>query len=356
MTTLASRSAACAAALLFGLGATACKPARPVLDAPVRAVALPVTVKGATLRPVGDRRRGYGTKTARQTMERLRGLGTNTLGILMEGRLEHAGATEVRGPTREDLEATRAALLDANALGFATVLVPHLYVDDGTWRGDLTFEEDAAMDRWWASYRAFLLSAASVAQSTGTTVLSVAVELKGMSADPRGVERMETLTEQIRRQYDGKLTYSANWDEAERVQWWHTVDLAGVNGYYPLVPDPIRGAENVARRLTALGEAADRPVLVTEVGYRASPLSHVRPWEWPDQVDATVDDAAQAQAWAAVLTQWLTARRVRGLLVWVVPSDPDDPASEPRHGFNPLNKPAERVISEVFHEIPDSAS
>ena len=48
------------------------------------------------------------------------------------------------------------------------------------------------------------------------------------------------------------------------------------------------------------------------------------------------------------LTHWLAAPGVRGLMVWVIPTDPDDPASEPPHGFNPLNKPAEKVIGQVF--------
>ena len=47
---------------------------------------------------------------------------------------------------------------------------------------------------------------------------------------------------------------------------------------------------------------------------------------------------------------------VRGLLLWVVPTDPDDPASEPAHGFNPLNRPAEQVIRRAFLGEPESAS
>jgi hypothetical protein len=89
-------------------------------------------------------------------------------------------------------------------------------------------------------------------------------------------------------------------------------------------------------------------VVVLEVGFRSSPLPHLRPWEWPDSVEPVVDTAAQANAWAAVLTHWFGAPGVRGLMVWVVPTDPDDPASEPRHGFNPLNKPAEEVIARVY--------
>ncbi len=331
----------CAALLLVS-----CTPPAPRSMPSPTPTTLPAVVRGANLRPVGDARRGYGTRTARQTMERLKGLGVNTLGILLEGRLEHINATDIRPPTRDEMEATHQALMDAHALGFATVLVPHLYLDDGRWRGDIKFENKQQEAKWWASYTEFLLQAASLARSTGTSVLSVGVELKGMSNT--NADEMKATITKVRGEYDGLLTYSANWDEADNVGFWSALDLAGVNGYYPLIPEPERGAERVARTLSDLAETAGRPVLVLEAGYRSSPLSHQKPWEWPDQVEAAVDDNAQARAWAAVLTHWMGAPGVRGLLVWVIPSDPDDPASEPRHGFNPLNKPAEQVIGRVF--------
>lgn len=314
--------------------------------APLAPVPLPARVTGANVRPVGDARRGYGTEKARETMLRLRGLGVNTISVLMEGRMDDARDVEVRVPSARDLAGTRAALEDANALGFATVLIPHLYLDDGAWRGEIAHADD---DAWWASYAAFVEVAADIAQDTGTTVLSIGVELKAMSAHPAARARIEALAARVRRTYRGQLTYNANWDEAEQVSFWSAVDLAGVNGYYPLEPDPVRGAEQVGRRLSALSTLAGREVIVLEVGYRASPMSHVRPWEWPEETSsADVDEGAQAQAWAAVLGCWLGAPGVRGLLVWVVPTDPDDPASEPAHGFNPLNRAAAEVISRAF--------
>lgn len=314
------------------------------------AVPLPALVTGANLRAVGDEQRGYGTRTARATMERLARLGVNTIAVLLEGRLAHRDATEITtGPTAE-LEAIRSALADAQALGFATVLIPHLVLDDGDWRGYIEHRDPGAREAWWTSYFGFIDVAAGIAASSGTTVLSIGVELKGLSGDQETRARMHQLAARVRRDYRGLLTYSANWDEAEGVAFWDAVDLAGVNGYYPLVPDPPRGAEAVARRLSSLAELSGREVLVLEVGYRASPASFERPWEWPEDVPEVVDEASQATAWASVLTHWLATPRVRGLLVWVIPTDPDDPASEPRHGFCPLNKLAEQVIGSAFDD------
>lgn len=309
---------------------------------------LPGRVTGANLRPVGDPKHGYGTRTARRTLERLRGLGVNTIGVLMEGRMSGLGSTQVVRPEPESLAAVQAALLDANTLGFATVLIPHLVLDDGQWRGDLHYDDPTELERFFTSYEDFIGAAADVAQHTGASVLSVGVELKGLSRTEAGAAAMRRLSHDLRGRYRGLLTYNANWDEAEQVRFWDAVDLAGVNGYYPLEPDPVRGAEAVARRLSNLALLAERDLLVLEVGYRSSPLSHLRPWEWPDHVEPIVDETAQANAYAAVLAEWLPAPHVRGLLFWVVPTDPDDPAAEPPHGFCPLGKAAEGVIQQAF--------
>jgi hypothetical protein len=317
-------------------------------------VPLPRVVTGANVTPVGDERRGYGTRTAEETLLRLRKMGVNTIGVLMEGRMTSVDGLDVRAPSKRALESTTKMLADANAMHFATILIPHLYLDDGKWRGEIAFTDPDARDRWWSSYGEFIERAAEIAQSSGTTVLSIGTELKAMSKSEDTHRRMRALAERVKKRFVGLLTYNANWDEAEAVSFWDAVDIAGVNAYYPLVPDPARGAEQVARRLGALSQIAKREVLVLEVGYRSSPLSHVKPWAWPDQVTEVVDDASQASCWAAVLAHWLGAPGVRGLLIWVVPTDPDDPASEPRHGFNPLNKPAEEIIRRAF--APDKVA
>lgn len=282
-------------------------------------------------------------------MQRLRDMGVNTLGILMEGRMTSIGDPEIDLPSSSEQDAVLEALLDANSLGFATVLIPHIYSADGKWRGEIQWSRKEDAGAFWQSYEAFIMRAAQLGALSGTTVLSIGVELKALSSKPETKDRMTAIANRVRGTFYGSLTYNANWDEAERVVFWEAVDFAGVNGYYPLLPEPVRGAEKVARRLTNLALIADRPLLVLEVGYRSSPLPHVRPWEWPEDLQSQdVDEHAQANAYAAVLASWLGASGVRGLLFWVVPTDPDDPASEPRYGFNPMNKAAEEVIRRAF--------
>ena len=326
-----------------------CRPTRSIPKCEREANSLPVLVKGANLRPVGDVRRGYGSTKARETLLRLKKMGVNTISILMEGRMRHVDDVEIRFDEIADLESIQAILLDANQMGFATILIPHLYLDDGAWRGRIEMSDPQNRDAWWRSYSQFILTAADLAAQSGTSMLSIGVELKAMSSQLDTRTRMRILKKEIKTRYSGLLTYSANWDEAEQVMFWDVVDVVGVNGYYPLVPDVVRGAEAVGRRLALLHQSTQKDVLVLEVGYRASPMSHIEPWTWPEDLDRPeVDAAAQARNWAAVLAHWLGVPGMRGLLVWVIPTDPDDPASEPPHGFNPMNRPAEQVLKRAF--------
>lgn len=312
------------------------------------AMSLPSRVHGANVRPVGDPRRGYGSDKAKETLARLAHMGVNTIGVLLEGRVTSVEAPEVRPIEAGVREDVRAFLRDAADLGFATILVPHLYVDDGSWRGYLDPREPAERARFFDTHAEFIRTAASDAAAGRASAISIGVELKALSGAPDTAAYMRALARDVRSLFEGQLTYSANWDEAESVAFWDAVDLAGVNGYYPLEPDPERGAEAVARRLTALSARTKKDVLVLEAGYRSGPLSYVRPWEWPEDVADDVDLDVQAKTWAAVLSSWPHAKGVRGLMLWIVPTDPDDPASEPPNGFSPINKPAEEVIRRAF--------
>ena len=333
---------------LIGIKAS-CTP-QPGLKPPPIPIALPSQVKGINLVPVGDQRRAYGTPKAEETMLRLQKLGVNTLGILFEGQLQDLRTPKIKLPKKHIQEATQRSLLDAHQLGLATVLIPHLVIKDQSWRGHLRWAPHEAQkeNAFWRSYRSFITRAAQIAQQSGVSTLSLGVELKGLSHGPRAYAEFHKIAHQVRRTFTGLLTYNANWDELKQVRFWTVVDLIGVNAYDPLLPDPFRGADRMARKLTAFGTKQNKPVLVLEIGYRSGPLSHQKPWKWPKDTEPVVDQRAQTQAYAAVLSQLLSPPNIRGLMFWYAPTDPDDPASEPPHGFNPLNKAAEKIMAQAF--------
>ena len=47
-------------------------------------------------------------------------------------------------------------------------------------------------------------------------------------------EPWQEITSLVRGKYGAPLTYAANWDEVEQVQFFDSLDLIGVDAYYPL--------------------------------------------------------------------------------------------------------------------------
>jgi hypothetical protein len=97
-----------------------------------------------------------------------------------------------------------------------------------------------------------------------------------------------------RERYAGTLTYAANFDQYEQVGFWESLDLIGINAYFPLrsrLLDQEEGSElepllrarwetllrDIDRWRAAIGLPARR-VLFTELGYVARADSTLRPW------------------------------------------------------------------------------
>ena len=142
----------------------ACRPTRAQNDSTYKAHALPNLVTGANVRPVGDTRRGYGSQKARETLNRLKKMNVNTIAILMEGYMSNVNDVEFRFKEGEALKSIEAVLKDANKMGLSTILIPHLYIQDGTWRGLIKMSDAKQRDAWWTSYSRFIGTAADIAE------------------------------------------------------------------------------------------------------------------------------------------------------------------------------------------------
>jgi len=189
--------------------------------------------------------------------------------------------------------------------------------------------------------------------------MSVGLEFKGLSQQPGHRARFEALVTAVRAVFHGVITYSANWDEAQGVTFWQSVDVLGVNAFYPLqtrrgatAADLEAGALGVSRQLAALHARTRKKILLTEVGYKAITDSALRPWEWPAEVNLEtlpVDEAFQAQAYRAMACGVTTQPWSLGMVAWFTPSDPNDQAHPNRwegpNGFNPLHKAAGAVLA-----------
>jgi hypothetical protein len=240
----------------------------------------------------------------------------------------------------------------AHARGLRVMLVPHLWVESGKWRGEIEPED---WTTWTESYGRFVKAWAVVAEAEHADLFSVGVELRSWVTTPHAPS-FSALVREIRAIYKGPLTYSGNWDDVVDTLVLGDIDVIGVNAFYPLAEKDgasfetlLAGGRRVRERVRALADTWQKPVLFTEIGYTTRRDPAVRPWEWPDEMKSVkVDERAQADAYRALIAPLLDEPRFMGFFVWRVYADPDDVSQEAEWGFSPRGKLAELVVRDAF--------
>ncbi len=319
-------------------------------------------IRGLTIGPIENAAfpgRGYGTAAFSRGVEEARRLGATWVSITPYGRVYDLAPTGVslsfEAPHAENRAAIARAVATAHAAGLRVLMVPHLWVETGAWRGELDPGDDAAWARWARGYRAFVLAWAEVARDAGVDLLSMGVELRTWVTTTHAPSFVEIIRD-VRRVFPGPLTYAANWDDVADTVILGELDVIGINAFFPLhwengatFAELLAGGERAATTVAEIAAAWERPVLFTEFGYTTRRDCAVRPWEWPEHLGAiTIDEPAQAAAYYALLRPLLDAPWFAGFFVWRVVADPDDVTQEADWGFSPRGKQAELVLRDAY--------
>lgn len=319
-------------------------------------------IRGITIGPIESALhpgKGYGTETFGRSLDACRSLGANWVSITPFGRTWDLRPTGVdptfEAPFRDNRRAVTKAIEQAHAAGLRVLLVPHLWVETGGWRGEIDPGDDDAWRRWARGYSRFLLEWAKVAAGAGADMLSVGVELRSWVTTTHAPLFVEILRD-VRRIYRGPLTYAANWDDVEDTVILSELDVIGINAFFPLSKHPgagfdelVAGGREVAERVGDLARSWHKPVVFTEIGYTTRSDPAFEPWTWPDKMTGVVvDQRAQADAYTALLLPMIDQPWFVGVFVWRMYADPDDMSQEAEWGFSPRGKLAERVVRDVF--------
>jgi len=235
----------------------------------------------------------------------------------------------------------------AKEIGLKVILKPHVDVIDETFRGDI---QPADRTKWFDSYEDFIGYYADLANRVEADAFVVGTELKSLSGDTDPWKQVITTVDG---KYSGLLTYAANWDEVDQVQFWDVLDLIGVDAYYPLASEGQEPSEEeiVSAWATPIGSlqaTSDRwgkPVLFTEIGYPTQAGAAAHPFEVKD--GEPEDQAAQATAYRAAFSAFADVEWLRGMSWWDWRADPsEEEAEQMRIGYPPEGKEAEKVLDE----------
>lgn len=299
-----------------------------------------VAVKGITLADWT----ASGYRSADAAVTDIAATGANTLAIVITAYQTDTAASAVRS----DNERTPSAVAVASVTSFAkslpiplrVVLKFHVDVDTGEWRGHISPADPGA---WFNSYRRFL--APYLVLTDFVDQIVVGTELAGTLGEEN---RWRALIEDVRAATDGvEMVYAASWDEAPKVPFWDALDRVGVNFYAPVARrkesgrlDLLLGWQPWIDRMRLLHKQANRPVVLTEIGYRSVDGAGLHPYDF--RADAALDLEEQADLYWAALEAIGDKPWIEGIYWWnwLVDASPTQELKD----FTPRGKPAEAEL------------
>jgi hypothetical protein len=297
----------------------------------------------------------YSSPASDQALSALAETGTQWLSLIVTCYQETMLSTEItcdlaRTPTDDDL---LYALQTARKLGLYVMLKPHLDLnsDDAHWRGDIgtgfTTEDEWAA--WFEAYEAMIVHYAALAEDHEIEQFCLGTELAGTS---KREAEWRAVIDAVRDVYSGDLVYASNHGEEISIAWWDALEYIGVDAYYALTSsynptlDDLKAALRMRlNRLKTLSQRFDRPIVITEIGYRSVDGANREPWVWGTQ--GGVDLHEQAICYRAFLESVWGQPWLAGIYWWNWDTDPDQ-GGEQDTGFTPHDKPAEEILQAYY--------
>jgi Ca2+-binding RTX toxin-like protein len=307
----------------------------------------------------------FSSLSAVRAFQTIASLGSNSIELTARIWTQSKTSTSVfADPAKTESDASLlAGFRAAHAAGLSVVFKAALSPLDGTPTHALA-PSDAAS--FFASYKAEIVHLATIAQQAGVETFVIGNEMGSLTGSQYRAYWADIIGA-IRQVYQGELTYAAATDEAWRVSFWDQIDTIGVNTYPPLtssttptVQDLIHawnevpfnpyyaaafGYKSPVDFLHSLSLQYDKPVLMTEVGYRSIDGTAISPGSWT--TSPTANESAQADAYNAFFQVW-TAKGgswFKGVELWQWDLNNQYNST----GYSVMEKSAEALVSEHFH-------
>jgi len=229
----------------------------------------------------------WGSDLMVEAMRDLKGLGVNWISIHPYAAIHADGSVGGDGLARmyRTPNWLTRPIEEAHRLGLKIMIKPHLayWGSPFSWRGEISFETEQQWRRFFDSYEEWITFVARISRDADAFVVGTELD-KTIHRE----QEWRRIVHSVRRNIKAPLTYSASWDSFERVPFWDALDAIGIQAYFPLVEherlptqqELDRSWSSLARRLERYSVAHNRDVIFGELGYNASSLAAVRPWDY----------------------------------------------------------------------------
>ncbi len=297
----------------------------------------------------------WGAPEMAESLAELSDLGVGSVAIHPYGWVKRDGSVEFRPAATLDF-LSRAVELARDA-EMHLFWKPHLgYWGQFEWRGAIEFAADeAAWERFFSTYEAFIVDQARFAQAAKVDLLAVGVELDATMHREREWRR---IIASVRKIYGGRLVYAANWNRVNEVPVWDALDWIGVHAYFPLSmeddPDTAtlrNGWESHLAELRRASSSMGKPVLFAEIGYNSSVSAAREPWSYATD-DSPRSRALRTRLIAVALDRIAAEDFIAGMYWWKwMPG-----SSHHRRNFSMRDPEARRLVASRWRQVPSVLS
>ncbi len=176
-----------------------------------------------------------------------------------DGRIGVDGA----GNSTVSDEGLRAAAAASRREGLRVAIKPHVNLVGETASRTTIDPAASTRDAFWSDYHGRMLDYAELARDVAADWLVVGTELSKLTSRADDVERWLRLIRAIRKTFDGKLVFAANYDAIDQVGFWSSLDAVACDFFF--TGDTFT---DVYTRLKTRADALGKPYFFTEIGCR----------------------------------------------------------------------------------------
>ena len=289
-----------------------------------------------------------------RSVDKIAEVGADTVLFVVDSKQENSVSTRIFLDMRAEPSPEKLGELIeyAHKRHLRVILMPIVLLEapkGNDWRGVIHPE---VWEDWWDSYREMLRHYDAVAEKNHVELFVVGSEL--VSTEGR-LEQWSQTIRQVRSEYHGQITYSANWDHYTSIPFWNQLDLMGMNSYYKLGKDHTVTVTEINRRwadiqntILTFGRKINKPVIMLEVGWCSMANAASEPWDYT-QATVPLDLDLQKHLYEAYFETWYGKKGFGGFLMWSWTPNASGPNDR---GYTPEGKPAEQVVRQWLAKGP----
>lgn len=201
------------------------------------------------------------------------------------------------------------------------MIKPQVYMHND-WVGDMDYNSEEEWQEWEENYRKYIITFAKIAAVNNVEIFCIGTEYKIAAQKREAFWR--SLIKEVRTFYNGKITYSSNWDGYQNIPFWDALDYIGLSAYFPLtddktpeVADLITQWTETKNNLKKLSRREGKPILFTEYGYMSIDKCAWRAWELEkERHKLPINEQAQANALEALYSVFWKESWWAGGFMW----------------------------------------